>query len=637
MLQLLRRGVKTWVAKALLGLLILSFAVWGIGGEIFNFSLSTGVARVGETKITAERFIDAFQQRQNQLGQRTGEVVTVQTMRDLGVDQQIISRLQREAAYDEELKRMGVRIPNEAAFEALRQQPEFQNSDGSLSVQAVQFALGRLGITEAELLDRNRTIVASNLLTGAAIAPTTAPPGVAARIAAYQGETRRIATMILAVDEASDPGTPDEGQIRAFYDENPARYTEPERRWGKFIHVDIEALAADLQPDEAALRETYEIERETYSFPDTREVDQLSMPDMAAAEAAIARIRNGETTFDDLVAEQGFEPGDVDLGQVRVGDLPAATDAAIFAATEPGILDAIPLPVGAAIVRVRSVTEAGVIAFDTLRDQLADRIARDAALEKAPDLANQIDEMRAGGSSFADIATAVRLPLGTFDGLGPDGTLAEGETNASLQNPVIAGEIFEALDGEERAVMETGDGGFVLVQVDRIEPTGLQPIETVRDRVLADWQTDQRLSDLMLRGEKTANLIDSGATLAALASATGKELGTPEPFTRDSGLATLPPAIVTAAFDGTEGNGIAAALPDGSGVLVAEVTQRITLPAEVVANTTAQIEELLQQSIRTDAAELYIREMMAGHEIGQDPEALEEVFDLLSGNRHGGY
>ena len=36
MLDALRNSAKSWVAKALLGLLVLSFGVWGISGTMFQ-------------------------------------------------------------------------------------------------------------------------------------------------------------------------------------------------------------------------------------------------------------------------------------------------------------------------------------------------------------------------------------------------------------------------------------------------------------------------------------------------------------------------------------------------------------------------------------------------------------------------
>lgn len=639
MLELLRRGVKTWVAKALLALLILSFAVWGIGGEIFSFSFRTPVARAGDTKVTAERFVNAYTQEQNRLSQQQGELVSHTTMRDLGIDQRVLQRLLREAAFNEELTKMGVRVGDEAAYNAIAAQPEFQDANGNLSIQAVQFALNQMRISEAEFIDLNRNLVGQNLLTGPAIAPTRSPPGLAARMAAYQTETKRIATISFGLEEAGDPGTPSSAQITAYYEANQARYVEPERRWGEFIHVDFEALVAASQPSEEVIAQIYESERQAYEIPATRTIDQMPFPDLAAAEAALGRLRAEEIDFEDLAVEEGHDMANLDLGVVGREDLPTATADAVFAATELGILDVIDLPIGAAIVRVRNATEGGAIPLEQVRDSIADRLAREAAFTSAPQLANQVDELRAGGASMAETAEQAGLPLGKIEGLGANGTLPYGTPSdppAVLLRDAARREVFEALDGEERSFIELDDGGFLLVNVERIEAGGQQPLDAVTERVSEDWAQAERLAELTLRAQKTAALASTGS-LGALAEALGKELATPEPFTRGDAPATLTSDAVDQVFALETGAAFASATADEAAVQVIEITASIDLPPEVTVETAEQLDIVLQQTIRADEAELLSRAIVDSHETGTDPAALEEVFTRLTGQLQGGY
>ncbi len=68
MLEVIRKHVSGILAKILIGLLILSFAVWGIG-DIFTFQMGSTVARVGDTEITAERFADTMYRQQQLITQ----------------------------------------------------------------------------------------------------------------------------------------------------------------------------------------------------------------------------------------------------------------------------------------------------------------------------------------------------------------------------------------------------------------------------------------------------------------------------------------------------------------------------------------------------------------------------------------
>ena len=82
MLDTLRRGTGSWLVKILLGLLVLSFAAWGIG-DVFSGGGDTSVATVGETKITPNEYQDAFQSRVRQMSARYGKQLNNDEARQL--------------------------------------------------------------------------------------------------------------------------------------------------------------------------------------------------------------------------------------------------------------------------------------------------------------------------------------------------------------------------------------------------------------------------------------------------------------------------------------------------------------------------------------------------------------------------
>ena len=61
MLDAMRRGVANLLAKLLLGLLIIAFAVWGIGDYLVRGpQQGTALATVGNTKISPDEYKQAY-------------------------------------------------------------------------------------------------------------------------------------------------------------------------------------------------------------------------------------------------------------------------------------------------------------------------------------------------------------------------------------------------------------------------------------------------------------------------------------------------------------------------------------------------------------------------------------------------
>src|SRR6478735_10753874 len=96
MLRGLRKASSNWLGKgimaAVMGLLILSFAIWGIADIFKGFGRST-VVTVGRTEITVEQFRQIYNDRLQQFGRQIGKPLTMEQARAVGMDKQVLSQV----------------------------------------------------------------------------------------------------------------------------------------------------------------------------------------------------------------------------------------------------------------------------------------------------------------------------------------------------------------------------------------------------------------------------------------------------------------------------------------------------------------------------------------------------------------
>ncbi|HUF57074.1 MAG TPA: SurA N-terminal domain-containing protein [Thermohalobaculum sp.] len=631
MLNTIRHAVKSWPAKVLLALLIASFAIWGIG-DVFSFRMGDAVAEVGDTEVPAERYADSLRRQQSQLSQQAGELVPFSLIQQLGIDRQVLAGLIRDAALAEELSHLGIAASDDAVAEAIRTDPAFQGPGGEFSTSAYQGLLAQQGMSPGEFEALTRRLLAQQVLSESVAGAVPDLPQAATLLAAYRGETRDVARIELPLEMAEVPEAPDTETLRAFYEERPDLYTAPERRFGRYIHVSLDELAEDAQPTDEAVEAAYEAQKGRLGEPPTRTIERVPMPDAAAAEEALARIEEGETTFEAVAEEQGLSAADRSLGTVRPDDLPAMTAEAVFAATEPGVIGPVPTPVGSSIVRITELTEGGTPPLEEVRDQLARQLAMDAALGAAPDVANRIEEARAGGTSLEDIAAEVGMPLGQFEGLAEDGTLADGSRAVGIEaSPVFLQEVFQAVDLEERDIVQTPDGGFLLVMVDRIEETHLQPFEEVEGRVREDWQRQARLDALESRAEALAARLGEGETMEEIGTEIGLAVSRHPGIDRTRRDRSLPDPLVEALFAAPQGGTATVPAPGGEGVILAQVTAVTPLDGEALATAAAEVEEALEMSLAGDVQEYFGRAVEDRHGATINQSVLDEVSRLVAG------
>src|SRR5262245_43962902 len=92
MLNSLRQGAASWIVKILLGLLVLSFAAWGIG-DMFPIRTPTWVAKVGDTGIDRQQLDQAYRREMQRLQQMFGGKLDNEQARKLGFLDQTVKQL----------------------------------------------------------------------------------------------------------------------------------------------------------------------------------------------------------------------------------------------------------------------------------------------------------------------------------------------------------------------------------------------------------------------------------------------------------------------------------------------------------------------------------------------------------------
>src|SRR3954447_4438287 len=111
MLRGMRKASSNWLGKTIMaivmGILIISFGVWGIG-DIFKGFGQSAVATVGRTEISINEFRQLYTDRLQQIARHFGSPLTMNPARAFGSDRQLLQQTIAEAARDEDARRLGL-------------------------------------------------------------------------------------------------------------------------------------------------------------------------------------------------------------------------------------------------------------------------------------------------------------------------------------------------------------------------------------------------------------------------------------------------------------------------------------------------------------------------------------------------
>ncbi|WP_375567695.1 SurA N-terminal domain-containing protein [Oceaniradius stylonematis] len=192
MLGSLRDAAKTWVAKLLLLLLILSFAVWGISDQILGGGGGNVVIEAGETSVTAQQYRLAYDRQLAIQSQQFGTRLTREQARLLGIDNAVRARMVGSAVLDEQARVMGLGLSEDRLAGLIAEDQAFQGLDGRFDRSQFRLILREVGMTEADyIVDREQAAIRQQIIEAVADG-ITMPDTFLEAVHRYQGQTRDV-------------------------------------------------------------------------------------------------------------------------------------------------------------------------------------------------------------------------------------------------------------------------------------------------------------------------------------------------------------------------------------------------------------------------------------------------------------
>ena len=532
MLNVLRKKAGSWVVKVLLMLLVVSFAIWGIGDVFFGGAQNPAVARVGSAEISASELTDAFNRSLNSLQQRVGSTIDREQAIQFGLMQQALQGLITRRLIELRARDMGLTVADDTLRQLVTDDPLFQSA-GQFDRDRFEQLLRANGMTEQSYLAGLREDVVRSTLTGSVAGPVAVPRALVDAIYRYRNEQRRghyVAVPAAAITEVPQPS---EDDLAAFHKAHEAEHTTPEYRRLTFITLAAEDLVGEVDVGEAEIEAEYQARIESYRTPERRTVEQLLAQGGAAIEKAAQQVAEG-ASFDEVAQTLSAEGVSAeDLGQVTAKDLPPALSEAVFALAEGDVSRPVQSPLGWHLFKLSEILPEEVVPLAAAHDEIAKELALAEARERLPSFATQLDDELAADLSLTEAAAAVGLEAKSVAAVDARGKNPEGQEPAGLPDwPEFLTHAFETPAGEASLLEETEAGGYFVLQVDEVVPPRVKPVEEVRAQLVEGWQAEKRRELARQRAEELLAQLQDGASLDELAVAQKLTVTPIEPLKR---------------------------------------------------------------------------------------------------------
>ncbi len=611
------------ITFALFGMLIASFAIWGIGDIFRTPAQVRAVAEVGEQPIHQQDYARALRREINRVGRRFGAQLEMDQARALGIPDQVLSQMISRVLFDQKAAGMNLLVTDAQVRRLVRQEPAFQNSLGEFDRNRFDQQLRNMGMGEGEYIETLRRDIARQQIASAVSEAAAAPPQLAEALYRYREERRVARVLVVPNASITELPTPDPAALKAFHSEFSGRFMAPEWRGVTLIQLRVEDLAAETTVSETKLREEFDARFEDLATPEKRTIEQIVFDDEETAREAETRL-NGGAGFATVAQElTGADP--IDLGTLEREALPTDLADAAFSIEAEAASAPLESPLGWHIFRILKVEPRKEPIFAEVREQLARDVATDLAIESRDSIANQLDDELASGATIEEAGQSLGLTLRRIDAIDRQGKTPAGERVEDLPPGRFLAVAFETAAGTESLLTETGTGDYFILRVEGVTPAQLRPLDEVREQVIELWSDAQRANLAREKAEALAERAKVGNDLETLAAEAGFVVSTTAPITRFETAAgrTPSPALASKLFQIQPGEVTTVTAPQGH--IVAKLIE--IQPADPAGNAddVAAVKDGLTGALQNDLLEQFITTLRAEYGVTVNERMLEDL------------
>ncbi len=605
MLEIMRKHAQSWISKVILGGIILSFALWGVG-DYFLGSRVQVVAEVDGNPIPDSAFAQAYERQLNMYRALLGDKFSKEMIDRMGVKQETVQTIINRQLMLDEAMETGLTAPEATLLARVRANPAFQAS-GSFDQNRYRILTRNMGFrtpTDYEAEQRLNLMVDA-LQKGIINSADVNDEQIRDRFAA-EYETRVIAAIIVDPASLESKINITDEAAREYYEAHKENYRSPLRL--KLAVVEIEPGVDDIEIDENEIQAAYEEQRDRFSKPEQRHARHILVRLVLDAgedarnsafekiEKAAARIKAGEDfakvareMSDDATAKNGG-----DLGSFGRGEMVAPFEEAVFSMQDGEVSEVVETQFGLHLIQLLDIKPEQTTPLEQVRNEIAEQLRLVRIRDEAYRLSQDLDDALGQEDTLKAAAEGMNLAVRELGPISQDEALAE---DLFVVDSAFRQQIFAASPGDPVNVVELSESHFVAVEVlERLEPDVL-PYVKVTAKVYENARRSMAAEQARTLADEILTKADQ-ARLDSLAQQYGQPIYISKPVRRigigddSTWLTTM---VLEAAFDTAKGDAYQSALDVPQGLALIQVRDVIAAKDSEFARQKEAIEsELLK-------------------------------------------
>ncbi len=630
MLEAIRSRAQGWLAKIILGLIAVTFALFGIDSYLTGDRGAGVVAEVGDTSVSRDEFLREIQVQSDRMRETLGPGFDPSLASSAEFRKQVLDSLIERKLMLLEAQKLKLIAPDAYIAGVLGQIPAFQQ-DGKFSQERYEAVLRQNGRTPAQFESELRQAFMLETI-GSSVSLASFPSQTAlAQIARLVAQQREISWTDLSPALVAQNVKVTPADIERHYADRRAEFTEPEEIRAEYLVLDIASVAASITVSDQAVAEYYAAHSAQFGQPELRSASHILIAadknaDAATRDQARAKamalyqtLQKAPGRFGELARAESQDPGSAarggNLGSFGRGTMVKPFEDAVFGMKPNEIRGPVESDFGFHIIRLDGIEPAQIAPLSEVKPMVVEELRRQQAQSRFADLADNFSNLvYENADSLQPAAEAAKLAVRRTDWMNVR-QAPPPFNHAALSAALFSAESIQSKQNTE--AIEVQPGTLVAARVVEHRPQRLRPLAEVSAAIEAK-----------LRGEQGARLLAQKGEALIQSLRKGEEAGTRWSEFRvvnRQPSAEFDPAALKAVFR-VNAESLPAyagfARPDGSYrvVRVTRVLEATTVDPMLMASIENSVGQAQQRADLQAMAEL----IKAGQRVEIKPNAIEE-------------
>ena len=545
MLEAIRERSQGKIAKFILALIVIPFALWGVDSYFKNTGDGDFVAKVDGYKITRQEFDKALKEQQDRLRGALKESYDPTILDKPEARLAIVENLVGQHLLAAEAGHSGILVPD-AEVAAVIGSIEAFKVDGKFSQENYERLLRQQGMSPVMFEMRVRQELAVQKLRHAYAETAFLPRSTVERFIKVFDQQREVSQIRFSPDQYLSQIKLDNATVKAYYDSHRAEFAVPEQVRLEYAVLSVDELALQMSVTDEEVKRYFDENVKRFQEPEERQASHILIAVPANASAAVREAarkkadqvyqeaKQNPNKFAEFAKKYSQDPGSAeqggDLGMFARGAMVKPFEDAVFQMKVGDLREPVQSDFGYHIIKLTGIKPAKGKSLDQARSEIVLELKRQKAGKKFAEVAETFSNaVYEQADSLKPAADAAKISVQTSQWVAPAGK--GGATgDALLNNEKLLLAVFSAevlKNHRNTEAIEVRPNTLVAARVIEHKPESVKAFDMVSALIESRLKQDQAV---------VLSIRDGKAQMARLQQGTdaGVNWGTAQMISRQS-------------------------------------------------------------------------------------------------------